>query len=238
MSQPTAAEVMHELEALGSEQTRKTLRKHGARDPFFGVKGEDLKPLRKRIKVNHELALKLYATGNSDAMYLASFIADPAKFSQADLLRWAKAAYWSLLSETAVASVAAESKWGWKLAQQWIEAPSEHLAATGWATLSHLVSITEDDSLEIPALSRLVNRCATSVHGQPNRVQYAMNGFVIAAGSYVAELTETALSAAQRMGTVRVNMGDTACKVPDATEYIQKVQSMKRVGKKKKSARC
>ena len=48
----TLKEVLTELESLGSEQTRKVLRKHGATDPFFGVKIGDMKNLRKALKGN------------------------------------------------------------------------------------------------------------------------------------------------------------------------------------------
>ena len=34
----TAAEIMEELRSLGSESIKKVLVKHGAREPFFGVK--------------------------------------------------------------------------------------------------------------------------------------------------------------------------------------------------------
>jgi len=63
-----------QLEALGSEQTRKNLRRHGATDPFFGVKVGDLKPVAQKLKGQQDLALQLYATGNSDAQYLAGMI--------------------------------------------------------------------------------------------------------------------------------------------------------------------
>jgi len=33
-------------------------------------------------------------------------------------------------------------------------------------------------------------------------------------------------------------MGDTACKVPDAVPYIQKVEKRGTIGKKRKAARC
>jgi 3-methyladenine DNA glycosylase AlkD len=75
----TAEEVVAELKALGNEQTKKTLLKHGATEPFFGVKVEDLKKVLKTVKGNHPLALELYDTGISDAMYLAGLLADPAK---------------------------------------------------------------------------------------------------------------------------------------------------------------
>ena len=65
------ASVMAELEALGTEQTRKTYRNHGAREPSFGVTLRDMKPLAKKIKKDHALAMELYATGNYDAQTLA-----------------------------------------------------------------------------------------------------------------------------------------------------------------------
>ena len=37
---------------------------------------------------------------------------------------------------------------------------------------------------------------------------------------------------------VDVDMGDTACKVPNATDYIAKIESMNRVGKKRKTMKC
>jgi hypothetical protein len=65
-----------------------------------------------------------------------------------------------------------------------------------------------------------------------------MNGFVIACGCSVKELTTAALETAQRIGEVQVEMGGTACKVPMATEYIQKCLDKGGIPKKKKMARC
>ena len=65
-----------------------------------------------------------------------------------------------------------------------------------------------------------------------------MNGFVIAVGSYVAELTKLALRTAEQVGEVEVDMGDTACKVPFAADTIKKVQQRGAIGKKRKSAKC
>ena len=65
-----------------------------------------------------------------------------------------------------------------------------------------------------------------------------MNAFVIAVGSYVKPLTKKALATGRSLGTVEVDMGGTACKVPGAVEYIQKVEKRGRIGKKRKSSRC
>jgi hypothetical protein len=60
----TLAETMRELEKAGSAQTRKTYARHGATGPMFGVSFATLKTLTKRIDVDHQLALALWATGN------------------------------------------------------------------------------------------------------------------------------------------------------------------------------
>lgn len=61
-----------------------------------------------------------------------------------------------------------------------------------------------------------------------------MNGFIISTGSYVKDLTKDAIATAIKVGTVSIDMNGTACKVPDAKEYIQKVADKGLIGKKKK----
>jgi hypothetical protein len=65
-----------------------------------------------------------------------------------------------------------------------------------------------------------------------------MNNFVISVGSYVEDLAEKAAAIAKKIGPVTVFMGDTACKVPLASQYIDKVIKMGKFGNKKKMARC
>jgi hypothetical protein len=65
-----------------------------------------------------------------------------------------------------------------------------------------------------------------------------MNGFVIAVGSYVRALTDLAVQVGEKVGEVTVDMGGTACKVPYAPDYIDKVRKRGTIGKKRKSAKC
>ena len=234
----TADEVMAELKSLGTEQTKKTHMRHGAREPLFGVKIEDLKKIHKRVGTNHQLALDLYATGNSDAMYLAAFLADDEKMTKADLKKWVKAAYWSWLCDFAVPWVAAESKHGFALAREWIGSKTPTTASAGWGTFSSLVSLKPDEELDLDELAGLLDRVRTTIHDQPDRVRYVMNSFVIAVGSYVRALTDAAVAAGKEIGTVDVDMGDTACKVPFAPDYIRKAIARGTLTRKRKSARC
>ena len=72
----------------------------------------------------------------------------------------------------------------------------------------------------------------------PNRVRYCMNGFVIAVGSYVKELTNEAIATWKKIGYVEVDMNGTYCKVPFAPDYIKKVMDKGNLGKKRKTAKC
>jgi 3-methyladenine DNA glycosylase AlkD len=234
----TAAEIVKQLKPLGSDSYKKVLRNHGIGEPLFGVKIEELKKFQKQIKKDYQLALDLYDTGIFDAMYLAGLIADDARMTKKDLCHWLDKATCAMLSEYTVPWVAAESPHGHDLALEWIESGKERVAAAGWATLSSLAATQDDADLDLPELKRLLLRVQKSIHGQPNRVRHVMNGFVIAVGSYVRPLTDLAIQSATKIGTVTVDLDGTACKVPSASEYIQKVQKRGAVGKKRKTAKC
>ncbi|HVK16564.1 MAG TPA: DNA alkylation repair protein [Fimbriiglobus sp.] len=235
---PTADEVLAELKTLGNASIKKVLLRHGAREPFYGVKVEDLKKIQKRVKTDHDLALALYATGVSDAMYLAGLIADPARMTKADLRKWVKGAYWNMLAGYTVPWVASESRYAVELATEWMDSPKELIAVAGWTTYSSYVSIRPDEELDLDEIEGLLGRVQKEIPGAANLVRYAMNGFVIAVGGAVAPLTTRAKAAAKAIGPVEVDMGETSCQVPDALQYINKIEAAGRLGKKRKTAAC
>ena len=234
----TLSEIMISLEKSGDSQTKKTHMTHGAREPMFGVKISELKTILKKTKKNHELSLQLYATGNSDAMYLAGLMADETKISKEQLNNWVKNAYWSYLNEFAVPWVASETKFGFDLGMEWIQSDNENIAAAGWSTLSSFAAITPDAQLDINAYSILLDKVSYEIHQAPNRVRQTMNAFVIAIGTYIKDLTDKSLETAHKIGKVTVDMHGTACKVPSADEYINKHIKAGRIGVKRKMARC
>ena len=234
----TATEILDQLKGLGQESIKKVLLKHGIPEPLYGVKVEELKKIAKPIKNGYELSLQLFDTGVYDAMYLAGLLAEPVKMTAKDIQKWAKNASSPALREYTVAWVAAESKHGMELAKKWIASAEDNIASTGWATLSSLVTITADSELDMAELKQLLKTVAETIHGKTNRVKAAMNGFVIAVGVHVKELSDLARQTGDAIGKVKVDVGDTACKIPFSPEYIDKAASKNAIGKKKKSARC
>jgi 3-methyladenine DNA glycosylase AlkD len=229
-------EVLKELKSFADERTKNTHMKHGAKEPLFGVKVADLKKVLKKTKKDHELSLALFETGNSDAMYLAGLMADEKQITKEDLNQWVKGAYWYYLSEYTVPWIAAETPYGFELGLEWIRSKEETVASAGWSTLANYASI--NDSLDLETYASLLDEVAEKVQDAQNRVKYTMNGFVIAIGCYIPELTHKAKKIASKIGKVHVFMGDTSCKVPLALDYIKKVEDKDRIGKKRKKARC
>jgi len=234
----TLNEIMQQLQQSGNEGTKKVLVKHGAREPFYGVKVEDLKKIVKKVKTDYPLSLELYNTGNSDAMYLAGLIADPIKMTREDLNDWVEKAYWYYLSEFTVPWVTSESRYGVELALQWIDSEKENIASAGWATFASIAAVKQDSEIDAVLYNKLLERVSKTIHKEKNRVRHTMNNFVIAVGGYCTHLSTEAINVASTLGKVQVDMGGTACKVPDATVYIQKMHARNMLGKKRKTARC
>lgn len=235
----TADQIVKQLKSLGSASYKKVLLNHGVQEPVFGVKIEDMKKIIKQAGGgDQELATRLFDTGIYDAMYMAGLMADGAKMSKSEIRRWLKGATAEWMCGYIVPWLAAESEHGHELAMKWIDSKKEHEAVAGWMTLSSVVSVTDDADLDLTELRRLLQRVADTIHDQPNRARYAMNNFVIAVGCYVKELTAAATAAAKQIGKVHVDMGNTACKVPDATQYIDKVRKRGSLGKKRQSVKC
>jgi len=234
----TVKQVMTQLKKLGSKQTRSTYLRHGAPENIFGVKVADMKTIVKQIRGDQDLALGLYDTGNVDAQYLAGLVADGSQMTRKQLETWCRTTGWGMVNEYTVPWVTSESPHARDLAMKWIRSKKESVASCGWNTYSSMISIRPDDELDIKEIRSLLKQVVAEIDGAQNRVRYTMNGFVISVGVYVGPCLKAAKAAAKKLGKVSVHVGDTACKVPLAAEYIEKCESAGRLGKKRKTAKC
>lgn len=233
-----AAEILASLQALGTESVRRIYERHGAEGPLYGVKVGDMKPLLKRLRGQTAVHKTLFESGVADAQYLVGLAANGAQLDVATLQRWVRMQRFYLISEYALPWLAAEHPEGWQLALGWLDDPLDHVQAAGWSTLAVLCQWLPDSKLDPTSILGLLQRVQAQIGGAGNRTRYAMNGFVIAAGSGVAALFAPALEIASAVGVVRVDLGQTACKVPFAPEYLNKIQAMGRVGKKRSELKC
>ena len=233
----TVTEVMAELETKGDPRRVRAFARHGAPEDLLGVSVADMKVIAKKIKGRHELACDLYASGNPDAMYLAGLVADGSRMSREQLDEWARGATWQMIAEYTVPGVASKSRHAREIASRWIDSGKEEVASSGWNTYAGIVAFTRDEELDLAEIEALLARIETGIDAAPNRVRYTMNGFVISVGAYVLPLNERAKEAARKLGKVEVDMNGTSCKVPLATEYIEKIERAGRAGRKRRGTR-
>ncbi len=128
---------MRRLEAAGTEQNRKVYPRHGVKPPMFGVPYSELAKLRKEIKVDHALAVALWATGNHDARVLATKIADPASLTNTQADAWIRACDNYVLME-AVGELVARSPIAPSRAKVWRDRKGEWVASAGWVVTGRL----------------------------------------------------------------------------------------------------
>jgi 3-methyladenine DNA glycosylase AlkD len=211
-------EVMKQLETSGSEQTRKTYRRHGVVGEMFGVSYATLGALTKKIKINHELATKLWATGNHDAQILATMIADPKLMSASLLEDWAKSLSNYGITD-AFAKLAVQAPSAQKKFEKWTNSQSEWMGAAGWAMLGQAASNADLPDAYFEPYLEIIER---EIHSRKNRVKHAMNSALIAIGSRRDKLQKRVLAIAKKIGKVEVDHGDTSCKTPDVAAYILK----------------
>ena len=212
-------EAMRELEMAGSAQTRKTYARHGAVEPMFGVSSATLKALVKRMGVDHELALALWDTANYDARNLALKIADPAQMKPKDLDRWAGESRGPMCSG-GVGMLAAEGPHASAMATRWLASPDVARRSAAWALLGQ-TTMRDETAPDAQFIERLAH-VERTIHAAPSSEREAMNMAVITIGCRNAALRKAATAAAKRIGKVDIDHGDTACKTPDAAQYIEK----------------
>jgi 3-methyladenine DNA glycosylase AlkD len=212
-------DLMQELKALGTEQNRKTYKRHGVQDELYGVSYAHLGALKKKIRVDHELAQQLWKSGVHDARILATMIADPAQgWSVVD--DWAKQVSSYVITD-ALATFAAQTSPERKKIEKWMASKNEWMGCFGWSLFAKVARMDAPFSDE--ALEQYLDTIERDIHQAKNRVKYSMNSAVISIGVRNEKLQKKALAAAARIGKVEVDHGNTDCKTPDAAAYIRKV---------------
>ena len=228
------SDTLKALAAYGTGQNRKIYVRHGANPAnVYGVSFANLGKLVKQIKQDHSLAYRLWQSGNYDARNLATKLANPASFSLAEAEDWVKDID-NHLHAGLLGGVLAQNPNALKLAAKWTSSKVEYICETGYSLLGSLVKLNSA-SLPVEAALEYLAKIERDIHKSPNWVRYGMNWALISLGTYKDELMEAAIEAAERIGQVEVDHGETSCKTPLAAPYIRKA-FMKRKEKERNQA--
>ena len=215
-----AQDVLAALKKLGKPQTAAIYRRYGTGDNVYGVLTSEIAKLKKKIKVDHALAMELWKSGNAEARVLALQIADSTKVTSADAKRWLEGGPLRLTGWY-LSALLARSPVADKTMRAWMKSKDEDAREMGYAIFGSRLK-DDPDSISDADAAQVLATIEKQIHRSPNWARYAMNSALIGIGVFKPALRAKAIAAARRIGKVEVDHGDTYCKTPDAASYIEK----------------
>lgn len=215
----TVQQILTTLEAMGIAANRELYAKHGITSSAYGIAFGNLRALAKQIGTDAAKADALWATGNHDARILATLVAGEKGATEARLRAWVATLDNYVIADL-LARWAAHAKVAPALSNEWARATDEWIARAGWMLRALLAIDRPDlpDALFAPAIP-VIER---EIHRAKNRVRDAMITTLIAIGIGRESLTEAAIAASQRIGSVEVDFGDSGSTLPPAEETIRR----------------
>jgi len=210
-------EILAQLKSLGDEARRAHNTKAGAPDNQFGVKLGDIRvlaqKLNKKLKTNHELALKLWDTGNVEAQLLATLIIEPKSLSADKLDTLTRSVAFAQVADWLNAYVVSAHAEKEALRVKWMKDKDRWAARAGWNLTASRINKGAHD-LDLAAL---LDRIEAEMPKAKPEVQWTMNNTLGAIGIEHAKLRKRAIAIGEKIGLYRdwpVSKGCTPPYVP------------------------
>jgi 3-methyladenine DNA glycosylase AlkD len=195
----TVDEILAQLESLANDARRAHNTKAGAPDNQFGVKLGDIRAMAKKIKTDHELALKLWDTGNVEAQLLATLIIKPTSLSADELDRLTRSTTCAQVADWLNAYVVAQHPEKEAAREKWMKAKDLWAARAGWNLTASRVS-KGADGVDPPTL---LDRIEKEMPKAMPEVQWTMNNTLGAIGIHHPEHRERAIAIGEKIGLYR-----------------------------------
>lgn len=219
----TVKEVLAHLKSLGDDARRKHNTKAGAPDNQFGVKLGDIRAIAKKIKIDHELALTLWDTGNVEAQLLATLILQPQSLSADELDTMTRSTTCAQVADWLNGYVVAQHPEKDSLREKWMKDKDRWAARAGW----HLTASRVNKDADGLDLSALLDRIEKELPKAKPEVQWTMNNTLGAIGIKDAKLRKRAIAIGEKIGLYKewpVSKGCTPPYVPVWVEAMVKRQ--------------
>lgn len=207
---------LKELESLGDEKVRKHNTKNGAAGNQFGVKMGDIRVLAKKIKIDHELALALWKTGNVDAQFLAILVLKPGSLSAAALEKMVETSMFVHVTDWLISYVLKKHPDKEALRQKWMKTKDRMAARAGWSLTAERVE-KSPEGLDVPAL---LDRLEAEMAKAPPEIQWTMNYALATIGIHHPKLRKRAIAIGEKLGVYRDYPVSKGCTSPFAPIWI------------------
>ncbi|WP_306191080.1 MULTISPECIES: DNA alkylation repair protein [unclassified Streptomyces] len=204
---------MAELAELEDPKLRAVNEKHG---DDHGVNLGKLRALAKRLKTQHELACRLWETGETAARLLAILICRPKAFEREELDVMVREARSSKVHDWLVNYVVRKNAHSEELRLAWSADPDPVVASAGWALTAERVA-KKPDGLDLAGLLDVIE---TEMKDAPDRLQWAMNHCLAQIGIEHAEHRTRAVAIGERLEVLKDYPASPGCTSPFAPTWI------------------
>jgi 3-methyladenine DNA glycosylase AlkD len=218
MSGTTAAEVMAELAALEDPKLREVNEKRG---DDHGVNLGKLRALAKRLKTQQDLALELWATGDTAARLLATLVCRPKAFGRDELDAMLRETRAPKVHDWLVNYVVKKSPHAEELRVAWLADADPAVASAGWALTTERVA-KRPEGLDLAGLLDLIE---AEMKDAPDRLQWAMNHTLAQIGIEHAEHRARAIDIGERLQVLKDYPTPPNCTSPFAPIWINEMVS-------------
>ncbi|SDT27273.1 DNA alkylation repair protein [Actinoplanes derwentensis] len=216
MTDTAVADVMTELAALADPKALVINQRNG---DDHAVNLGALRALAKRLRIQPELAVRLWATGDSAARLVALLICRPKGFTRADLDRMLRESRIPKVQDWLVNYVVKKSPHAEDLRVAWLADADPVVASAGWALTVERVA-KRPDGLD---LDRLLDTIETEMKAAPDRLQWAMNHCLAQIGISHDGHRVRALDIGERLAVLKDYPTPPGCTSPYAPIWISEM---------------
>jgi 3-methyladenine DNA glycosylase AlkD len=210
------AEVMAELAALEDPQIRAVNERHG---DDHGINLGKLRAVAKRLKVQHDLARQLWASGDTAARLLALLICRPKLFGRDELDVMLREARAPKVHDWLVNYVVKKNPHAEALRAAWSADPDPVVASAGWALTTERV-VKNPEILDLDALLDVIE---AEMSDAPDRLQWAMNHCLAQIGIEHAGHRARAIEIGERLEVLKDYPTPPNCTSPFAPIWINEM---------------
>jgi 3-methyladenine DNA glycosylase AlkD len=209
-------ELMAELAGLEDPRAREVNERHG---DDHGVNLSKLRAIAKRLKTQHELALGLWATGDTAARLLALLVCRPKAFSRGELDTMLRESRAAKVQDWLVNYVVKKGPHAEELRVAWLADPDPVVASAGWALTSERVAKMP----ECLDLAGLLDVIEAEMKDAPERLQWAMNTCLAQIGIEHPGHRARALEIGERLQVLKDYPTPPGCTSPFAPTWINEM---------------
>lgn len=197
----TVKSVLAELKKQGSEYNRQGMARFGINvQKAFGVNVPVMRAIAKKIGKDHELAIKLWDSGNHEARHVATMIADPKLTTKALVNKWAKDFNsWDIV-DGACSNLLHKTDFAYELIPKWSKRKEEFVRRTAFSLIAYLaVHDKKRNDVEFLQFLPLIKKYSTD---ERNFVRKAVNWSLRQIGKRSFFLREEAVKCAEEIKAI------------------------------------